>query len=108
MPLLAAMLLREDIMKTDEWLLVGAAGLLVFLFLRARPAGGTVQIGEPTTLFNDVVDSINEVLNSATQGQPGFGWRYFDNGVAISPEGQYYKNGALVYSPMGNGATGSW
>lgn len=30
---------------------------------------------------------------------PGYGWSYYDSGVAISPSGDYYYNGDLVWSP---------
>ena len=30
---------------------------------------------------------------------PGYGWKYYDSGVAISPGGDYYHNGELVWSP---------
>lgn len=36
------------------------------------------------------------VPNSATGNQPGTDWKYYDNGVAISPEGRYYLNGEMV------------
>jgi hypothetical protein len=32
-------------------------------------------------------------------GEEGFGWQYFNNGVSISPEGNYYQGGNLIYSP---------
>lgn len=28
------------------------------------------------------------------------GWRYFENGTAISPDGTYYQNGQMVWNPM--------
>lgn len=43
-----------------------------------------------------------EVANSALPGQPGYGWSYYDNGTAISPDGEYYFNGELVWSPGDN------
>lgn len=38
------------------------------------------------------------VNNFALPGQPGYAWQYFDNGVAISPNGDYYLNGEKVWS----------
>ena len=39
-----------------------------------------------------------EVLNGSG-GQFGNGWRYFSDGTAIDPQGNYYQNGALIWSP---------
>ena len=42
-------------------------------------------------------DKVTEVLNS---GAPySNGWRYFTDGTAIDPQGNYYSNGALIWSP---------
>lgn len=41
-------------------------------------------------------DRAIEVPNTATGSQPGANWKYYDNGVAISPEGRYYMNGEMV------------
>lgn len=42
---------------------------------------------------------ITEVLSS-TGGQYSNGWRYFNDGTAIDPQGSYYLNGQLVWSPQ--------
>ena len=96
-------------MKTDEFLIVGAAGLLVFMILRSRGgAGGSISIGEPLTLWNKAVEKVSEIVNTALPGQPGAGWRYFDDGTVISPDGSYYLNGQLVWTPPSGGASGGW
>lgn len=42
--------------------------------------------------------NVNEIFNLA--GVPfDNGWRYYDDGTAISPEGKYYLDGKLVWSP---------
>lgn len=38
-----------------------------------------------------------QVLNEAKEGEPGFGWKYYTDGTAISPDGKYYFNNQLVY-----------
>lgn len=40
-----------------------------------------------------------------TEGQEGYGWQYFQDGTAISPEGDYYYQGELVYTPGGTDAS---
>ena len=44
-------------------------------------------------------DFVSEIANTALPGQEGYGWSYYDNGTAISPTGEYYLNGELVWSP---------
>jgi hypothetical protein len=51
-------------------------------------------------------DYVGNIPNTAQQGQPGYGWQYFDNGTAISPEGKYYYGGELVYDPGSSGGSG--
>jgi hypothetical protein len=49
----------------------------------------------------------SEITNTVTTpGEEGYGWRYFTDGTAISPDGKYYSGGSLVYDP-GNQA-GFW
>ena len=43
--------------------------------------------------------SVTEILNNAQHGQPGFGWRYFSDGIAISPDSVYYLEGVEIYNP---------
>jgi hypothetical protein len=47
----------------------------------------------------------SEIPNIAKEGEVGYGWKYYDNGTAISPDGKYYHNGALVYDPASNRGT---
>ena len=44
-------------------------------------------------------DYVTQIPNTAQEGQPGYGWQYFDNGTAISPDGKYYYQGELAYDP---------
>jgi hypothetical protein len=40
-----------------------------------------------------------EVPNSALPGQPGYGWKYYDNGVSVGPDGAYYIGSSKVWDP---------
>lgn len=52
-------------------------------------------------------DATTEVENTANPGQEGYGWRNFSDGTSIDPQGNYYKNGELIYSPgADNGGSG--
>ena len=38
------------------------------------------------------------IANPATEGQPGYGWRYYTDGTAIDPYGNYYYQGEQIYT----------
>ena len=42
-----------------------------------------------------------KIENTSKEGQPGYGWEYFSDGTAISPDGKYYYQGKLAYDPSG-------
>ena len=46
---------------------------------------------------------VTEIDNPAGEGEEGYGWRYFSDGTVISPDGEYYQDGNLVYDPDGGG-----
>lgn len=56
--------------------------------------------------------AVSEIGNTAQAGEEGYGWRYFSDGTVISPSGEYYQNGELVYSPTqitsGGGGERPW
>lgn len=84
-------------MSQQDIAILAAAGFVCWLIL--RPKAGGVSIGDPVTLFDQVADQVKQIFNTAKPGTPGYGWKYFDNGVAISPGGVYYRNGVEVWGP---------
>jgi len=69
--------------------------------------GGYVgqDFGANTHFYDDFdidKDFTAEIANPAREGDTGFGWKYYENGTAISPDGKYYKDGQLVYDPATN------
>lgn len=42
---------------------------------------------------------VTELNNPAGQGEEGYGWQYFSDGTAISPDGTYYYQGEEVWTP---------
>lgn len=90
-------------MKSDELLVLGLAGVAVYLIWKTQGAKAAAGVSPSKPLADTFVD---EIFN--WRGLPyDNGWRYFENGVAIDPQGNYYQNGKLVWSP-GSGATGAW
>lgn len=51
-------------------------------------------------------DWVSEITNNAGSGDVGFGWKYFSDGTAISPEGIYYQGGQQIYDPSNPSGTG--
>lgn len=39
-----------------------------------------------------------EIMNNADPTEPGWGWKYYTDGTAISPAGDYYRQGQLIWS----------
>lgn len=52
------------------------------------------------------IDQVAEIENPAQPGQTGYGWKYYNNGTAVSPDGKYYFDGKLTYDPKDTGS--SW
>lgn len=86
-------------MKQSEIIALGLAAVAVYMILQARKPAAQVaaaQSGKPAGWISEVLG-----LGGSAFGN---GWRYFDNGVAIDPSGNYYQNGAMVYQAAGAGA----
>lgn len=82
-------------MKQNEIIVLGLAGLAVYLIWQSQKGKTTTST---TTAAARFVDEIFEQRPYAN------GWRYFENGVAIDPAGNYYQNGAMVWQAPGAGA----
>ncbi len=55
----------------------------------------------------DAANAVKQFIKPASTGAREIrtagardGWRYFDDGTAIGPDGIYYKNGVQVYDPQ--------
>lgn len=91
-------------MKQTEMIVLGLAGLAVYLIVKSKSAGAT---GTSTGTRSTVDNFVDEIFTSS--GTPfGNGWRYYENGVAIDPQGNYYQDGKKVWSAPSGGASGGW
>lgn len=78
--------------SSDLLILAIAAGAAWYMIEKAKASRGA-----GTVPGSSVSSWVNEIFNT-TGGGFSNGWRYFDNGVAIDPDGNYYANGARVWS----------
>ena len=44
--------------------------------------------------------AVTEIPNTAQEGEEGFGWKYYSDGTVIDPDGNYYRNGEMIWSPQ--------
>lgn len=73
-------------MKTDDLILIAAAGFALWAFMQFKKTGtgtGTAQ----TNSYG--AQLIKEYA----------GWKYYTDGTAIGPDGAYYMSGQLVWQP---------
>jgi hypothetical protein len=77
-------------MENKDLIVIAAAAAAVWLIVKKLPA---LTAKKPATTGGGVI------VNNADPGEPGWGWDYFDGGVAIGPDGSYYLNGNKVWSP---------
>lgn len=96
-------------MKSDQLVIIAAAAAAIWMIQGTRrtvvtgntrplPATGYGNGGPASSLNNGGSPPVTEITNTALPGQPGWGWRYYTDGTAISPDGNYYLNDQLVYS----------
>lgn len=86
-------------MKQTELIALGLAAVAVYLIVskqKTTTSGGVVK---------SVSDAVTEILDTTGKAFAN-GWRYFSDGTAIDPAGNYYQGGQLIWS---NPATaGRW
>lgn len=83
-------------MKSQDLIVLGLAGLAVYMIWRTQSQRSAAGVSPSAPLKSTVDNFVDEIFSAA--GTPfDNGWRYFENGVAIDPQGGYYQNGVLVY-----------
>lgn len=91
-------------MQKDTLIILAAAAAGLYAITRMiKPGGMAIRppngSGTASSLNNGGSPPVTEINNTALPGQQGWGWTYYSDGTAISPTGQYYLNGQLVWSP---------
>lgn len=78
-------------MKQNELIVLGLAGLAVYFILKAGGKGGA-DAG-----LRAAADRVSEIIGSTGKAFDN-GWRYFSDGTAIDPAGNYYQGGNLIWN----------
>lgn len=100
-------------MKSDQLIIIAAAAAAIWLIKGTQKTvmnGQNKPLQWPATGYSGsgsgTAGSLNgygtvpttEISNTALPGGEGWGWRYYSDGTAISPGGDYYFQGEKVYS----------
>ena len=92
-------------MKSENLIILAAAAAAVWIINSTRktitmaPGRNSSGYGTASSLNNGGTLPITEVSNTSLPGQNGYGWRYFSDGTVIDPQGNYYLDGQMVWSP---------
>lgn len=85
-------------MKNQDMITILAGAILAYVAYKTFTKGGAPAL--PGMTAKPVSGMYSKAVNNtALPGQPGFGWDYYDNGVAIAPDGTYYLGGEPIWSP---------
>lgn len=80
-------------MKNEEMIVLGLAGLAVFMIMKSQSSPNKAN----ANILATVTRRASEVLNSAGKAFSN-GWRYFTDGTAIDPQGNYWYGGQLIWN----------
>lgn len=84
-------------MKNDQLIALAIAGIAVWMLVSSRKAKASAP-SNPSSVASDSVFA-KLLKNDTLPGQPGYGWKYYTDGTAISPDGsKYFSGGELVAS----------
>ncbi len=81
-------------MKQTELIAMGLAAVALYMIVTSKK---TTTKGGAATGLRDMSKTVTEVLESTGKAFAN-GWRYFTDGTAIDPAGNYYQGGQLIWS----------
>ena len=83
-------------MKQTDLIVLGLAGVAVYMIVKSQNTGKGWSEVIPAGLKN-TAQAVSEILDSTGKAFDN-GWRYFNDGTAIDPSGNYYQGGQLIWS----------
>jgi hypothetical protein len=85
-------------MKQTEMIALGLAAVAVYLIVNPKKTTGTSATAGGT--LRSITETVSEIFDAAG-GAFSNGWRYFNDGTAIDPQGNYYQGGQLIWTAPG-------
>lgn len=86
-------------MKDSDLIVLGLAGVAAYFILqqgKPKPAASTAPAAGHTGIMPHT--QTREIFAAGGVPFPN-GWRYFNDGTSISPSGEYFKGGQLLWAP---------
>lgn len=80
-------------MKQNDLIVLGLAGVAVYMIVKSQK-GSTTGIDAG---LRDLSKTVSEIMDTTGKTFAN-GWRYFTDGTAIDPAGNYYQGGQLIWS----------
>lgn len=85
-------------MKNQDMIILAVGALAVWWlwnkYGKQDNSNTVINVGKPDQY------GISEIFSGAKLGDVAYGWRYFTDGTAISPNGTYYHNGMPIWTPQ--------
>ena len=85
-------------MKQTDLIVLGLAGVAVYMIVKSQKNGaGITGSGALSAGLRSAAQTVSEIMDSTGKVFDN-GWRYFNDGTAIDPSGNYYQGGQLIWS----------
>lgn len=86
-------------MKQQNLIVLGLAGVALYMIVKTPAGKKALQsvTGTASNGLRDMSQTVTEVLDNTGKAFSN-GWRYFNDGTAIDPAGNYYQGGQLIWS----------
>ena len=83
-------------MKQTDLIVLGLAGVAVYMIVKSQKTGKVWSEEIPAGL-RSAAQTVSEIMDMGGKAFSN-GWRYFNDGTAIDPAGNYYQGGQLIWS----------
>jgi hypothetical protein len=86
-------------MKQNDLIVLGLAGVAVYMIVKSQGGAKLLQgiTGTASAGLRDASKTVSEIMDNTGKAFAN-GWRYFNDGTAIDPAGNYYQGGQLIWS----------
>lgn len=92
-------------MKQNDLIVLGLAAVAVYMISKTAKGSSAASVSPSSPLRvasgGGIGAAVSEVFDAAGKAFSN-GWRYFTDGTAIDPSGNYYSQGQLVWQNPSN------